>query len=143
MSPGALTMVADGLLELHGEQPRLIGTRCTACGSLYYPQALSCRNPGCREKTIQRAMLPTHGVLISYTVQRYQPPALFRIDDWKPYAIGLVDIGDGLEVMGMLSGFALDAIAIGSRVRLVVEPLYIDAARGPVLTYKFAPETET
>ncbi|WP_229733356.1 Zn-ribbon domain-containing OB-fold protein [Sphingomonas psychrolutea] len=88
-------------------------------------------------------MLPTHGVLISYTVQRYQPPALFRIDDWKPYAIGLVDIGDGLEVMGMLSGFALDAIAIGSRVRLVVEPLYIDAARGPVLTYKFAPETET
>jgi uncharacterized OB-fold protein len=135
-------MVADGLFALHGDEPRLIGTRCTACGTVYFPQAPSCRNPDCREKTVERAVLPTSGVLLSYTVQRYQPPALFRIDDWQPYAIGLVDLGDGLEVMGMLSGFALDGIAIGTRVRLVAEPLFADAERGPVLTYKFAPESD-
>ena len=135
-------MVADGLFALHGDEPRLIGTRCTACDTVYFPQAPSCRNPDCREKTIERAMLPTRGILVSYTVQRYQPPSLFRIDDWQPYAIGLVDLGDGLEVMGMLSGFALDGIAIGTPVRLVAEPLYVDAERGPVLTYKFAPEIE-
>jgi uncharacterized OB-fold protein len=138
-----MNMVADGLFELHGDEPRLIGTRCTACGTVYFPQALSCRNPECCEKTVERAVLPTRGVLVSYTVQRYQPPALFRIDDWKPYAIGLVDLGDRLEVMGMLSGFALDEIAIGTRVRLVAESLYADADRGPVLTYKFAPEADT
>jgi uncharacterized OB-fold protein len=135
-------MVADGLFELHGGEPRLIGTRCTACGTVYFPQAPSCRNPDCREKTVERAVLPTRGVLVSYTVQRYQPPALFRIDDWQPYAIGLVDLGDGLEVMGMLSGFALDDIAIGTRVRLVAEPLFTDAERGPVLTYKFVSEID-
>jgi uncharacterized OB-fold protein len=135
-------MVADGLFALHGDEPRLIGTRCTACGTVYFPQAPSCRNPDCREKTVGRAVLPTRGVLVSYTVQRYQPPVLFRIDDWQPYAIGLVDLGDGLEVMGMLSGFALDEIAIGTRVRLVAEPLYADAERGPVLTYKFAREID-
>ncbi|MEG8019612.1 MULTISPECIES: Zn-ribbon domain-containing OB-fold protein [Sphingomonas] len=135
-------MVADGLFELHGDEPRLIGTRCAACGTVYFPQAPSCRNPDCREKTVERAVLPTRGVLVSYTVQRYQPPALFRIDDWQPYAIGLVDLGDGLEVMGMLSGFALDGIAIGTRVRLVAESLYAEAERGPVLTYKFAREID-
>lgn len=135
-------IIADGLFELHEDEPRLIGTRCTACGTLYFPQAPSCRNPDCREKTIERAVLPARGVLVSYTVQRYQPPSLFRIDDWQPYAIGLVDLGDGLEVMGMLSGFALDEIAICARVRLVAEPLYADAERGAVLTYKFAPEAD-
>ena len=62
------------------------------------------------------------------------------MDDWAPYAIGLVDLGEGVEVMGMLTGIALDAIEIGTPVRLVVEPLYQDAARGHVFTYKFTPD---
>lgn len=136
-------MVADGLFDLDAGAPRLIGTRCTSCGMLYFPQAPSCRNPQCREKAIERAVLPTHGVLLSYTVQRYRPPPLFRIDDWQPFAIGLVGLGDGVEVMGMLSGFALDRIAIGTSVRLVAQPLYHDAERGRVLTYAFAPEAAT
>lgn len=140
MSSVGESMVADGLFDLEEGAPRLIGTRCTSCGTLYFPQAPSCRNPQCREKAIERAGLPTHGVLLSYTVQRYRPPPLFCIDDWQPYAIGLVDLGDGVEVMGMLSGFPLDAIAIGTRVRLVAQLLYRDAERGPVLTYAFAPE---
>ncbi len=136
-------LVADGLIKLDGEQARLVGTRCTACETLYFPQAPSCRNPDCRPKTVERALLPTTGTLVSYTVQRYQPPPLFRFDDWQPYAIGLVDLGDGVEVMGMLTGFALDSITIGSPVRLVVEPLYTDAEQRSVLTYKFAPDWES
>ena len=131
--------VADGLFELSDDGPRLIGSRCVSCGTLYFPRAPSCRNPRCPDKIVERTLLPARGTLFSYTVQRYRPPPLFRVDDWSPYALGLVDLGEGLRVMGMLTGIAPDAIEIGMPVRLVVEPLYADAEGRAVITYKFAP----
>jgi uncharacterized protein len=135
----ALVPVAEGLFEQRPGGPRLIGSRCAGCDTLYFPAAQSCRNPACAEKRIEPALLPAAGTLLSFTIQRYQPPPLFRIDNWQPYAIGLVDIGAGVEVMGMLTGLPLDAIRIGMPLQLVVEPLYADPGRGTVATYKFAP----
>lgn len=136
---GALVAVAEGLFEVQPEGPRLIGSRCASCDTLYFPVALSCRNPHCAEKCIEPALLPNHGALLSYTIQHYQPPPPFRMDNWQPYAIGLIDLGAGVEVMGMLTGLPIDAIRIGMPLRLVVEALYTDAERGAVATYKFAP----
>ena len=135
----SIAKIADGLFEIDTDGARLIGSRCTSCDTLYFPQALSCRNPICREKAVIRAALPTHGTLHSYTIQHYRPPPLFRMDDWAPYAIGLVDLSGGLRVMGMLTDIALDRISIGMAMTLVAESLFDDAERGPVLTYKFAP----
>jgi uncharacterized OB-fold protein len=132
--------VVAGLFEPGEGGVRLIGSRCAGCDTLYFPVAVSCRNPACHDKRLAPAHLPDRGTLLSYTVQHYQPPPLFRIDDWAPYAIGLVALGEGVEVMGMLTGFALDRIAIGMPVRLTTETLFTDAERGPVATYKFAPD---
>ena len=133
-----LATVADGLFAIDTAGPRLIGSKCLSCGTLYFPQALSCRNPACRNKQVERALLPNAGTLRSYTIQRYRPPPLFRMDNWAPYAIGLVDLGEGVEVMGMLSGIPFDAIRIGMPLMLVAECLFTDPELGPVLTYKFA-----
>ena len=130
--------VADGLFEIVEGVPRLVGSRCLGCATIYFPQAISCRNPRCEDKRVDRALLASRGTLLSFTVQHYRPPSLFRMDDWQPYAIGLVDLGDGVEVMGMLTGSPLDQIRIGMVVRLVTETLFVDEERGPVLTYKFA-----
>jgi uncharacterized OB-fold protein len=137
----AFVPVAEGLFEVLPDGPRLIGSRCASCDTIYFPVALSCRNPGCAEKRIESALLPGRGSLLSYTIQRYQPPPLFRMDNWQPYAIGLIDLGAGVEVMGMLTGLEFDAIRIGMPLRMVIEALYTDPARGPVATYKFAPDT--
>ncbi len=131
--------VVDGLFALVAGEARLTGTRCASCGTHYFPRAISCRNPACRDKQVEPAALPNTGTLYSYTIQHYQPPPLFRMDDWAPYALGVVDLGEGLQVMGMLTGVPLDEIRIGMALRLVIEPLYLDAERGEVLTYKFAP----
>ncbi len=133
------TPVAEGLFEIGDHGPQLIGSRCLSCSTIYFPQAISCRNPVCRDKSVERALLPATGHLYSYTIQRYRPPPLFRSDDWAPYAIGLVDLGDGLQVMGMLTGIEFDAIAIGMPVKLILETLYTDSERGKVVTYKFTP----
>lgn len=137
--PGAFVPVAEGLFEVQPDGPRLIGSRCASCDTIYFPVALSCRNPDCAEKRIERALLPNRGLLLSYTIQRYQPPPPFKMDNWQAYAIGLIDLGGGLEVMGMLTGLAFDAIRIGMPLQMVVEALYTDAERGAVATYKFAP----
>lgn len=135
----ASTPVAQGLFEFVAGQPKLIGSRCLSCDTIYFPQALGCRNPECLNKSVEQTYLPHHGTLYSYTIQRYQPPPLFRMDNWSPYALGLVDMNDGLQVMGMLTGVALDEIIIGMPLKLVVEPLYANAENGETLTYKFGP----
>ncbi|WP_066663910.1 MULTISPECIES: Zn-ribbon domain-containing OB-fold protein [unclassified Sphingomonas] len=133
--------VAEGLFTTGSDGPRLIGSHCEGCGTDYFPTAIGCRNPACHDKRIVATELAPRGTLLSYTVQRYQPPPLFRMDDWAPYAIGLVDLGGGVEVMSMLTGFDLDEIVIGSAVQLTLEPLFTDAQGETVLTYKFAPAT--
>lgn len=132
------TPVVEGLF-VDGSEPRLIGSRCAGCATIYFPQTPSCRNPQCRVKQPERFLLPRTGTLLSFTIQRYRPPDIFRMDEWAPYAIGLVDLGEQVKVMGMLTGIALDDIAIGMPVTLLIEPLFVDPARGPVTTYKFAP----
>jgi uncharacterized OB-fold protein len=138
---GRLPVVA-GLFTECNDGPYLSGTRCASCSALYFPEVFSCRNPACLQKKVEPTLLPSHGKLISYTVQRYRPPPLFRVDGWEPYAIGLIDLGEGLEVMGMLSGFALEEIKIGTDVHLVIETLYTDDNGKDVVTYKFAPGLE-
>lgn len=140
MSAGAPRPVADGLFAVDGDGPRLIGARCAGCDTLYFPQVATCRNPACDAPDVAETLLPDRGTLYSYTIQRYQPPALFRMDNWAPYALGLVDLGAGLRVMAMLDQVAHDDIRIGMPLRLVVGTLYIDDDGTPVQTYKFTPD---
>jgi uncharacterized protein len=134
--------VAHNLFNGEGTGTRLIGTHCTSCGAHYFPKSLSCRNPQCRDKAIEDTLLGPCGILYSFTVQIYRPPALFRMDPWEPYAIGLVELPEGLRVMGMLTGCPLDSIRIGMAMELTVEALYHDDSGHEVTTYKFRPATE-
>ena len=139
MRTDELVPVAAGLFEGTGNSARLIGTRCTSCGSHYFPKTLSCRNPQCLEKATQDVLLSRKGTLYSYTVQHYQPPALFRMADWAPYAIGSVELPEGLRVMGMLTGCEPSCLKIGMAVVLAVETLSRDEQGREVQTYKFQP----
>ncbi len=141
MRTDELVPVAAGLFEGTGSAARLIGTRCASCGTHYFPKTLSCRNPQCLEKATQDVLLSREGTLYSYTVQHYQPPALFRMADWVPYAIGSVELPEGLRVMGMLTGCEPASLTIGMAVELTVETLYRDVQGREVQTYKFQPRT--
>lgn len=149
MDDAQVRMVAEGLVENGQDGPRLIGSRCAGCATLYFPQMANCPNPDCHDKRLEKSSLPARGALYSYTIQRYRPPPLFRMDDWEPYILGLVELdlsggddpangGRGLRVMGMLSGIAEDRVEIGMPLRLIVEPLYRDDEQNAVCTYKFA-----
>lgn len=127
--------VAEDLLAFDGADIALLGSCCAGCGTHYFPRPVSCRNPDCEDKRLVDAQLGREGVLYSWTVQHYRPPALFRVDDWQPSAVGLVELPEGLRVLAMLTGEP-GAIPIGSPVRLTTLPLYSEDD-GPVVTYAY------
>ncbi len=131
--------VVQGLFEGQGEATRLLASRCRGCGSVYFPRALSCRHPRCTDKALEDIRLGPLGTLYSVTVQTYQPPPLFAMDDWAPYALGLVELPEGLRVLAMLTGRAPQDWRIGEPVTLTTEALRRDAQGQAVLTYKFRP----
>ena len=131
--------VAEDLFRWSQGSVELIGSRCKACDTHYFPKRLSCSNPDCKDKELVEVALSRKGRLYSYTVQGYRPPALFKMEPWSPYAIGLIDLPEGVRVMGMLTGSALEDIVIDMPMELTVEPLYRDELGRDVMTYKFKP----
>jgi len=134
--------VARDLFHWSDQDVYLVGSLCDGCGTHYFPKSLSCRNPQCHHKAVKDVSMGRSGRLYSYTIQTYRPPALFRMDPFSPYAIGLVELPEGLRVMGMLTGCAFEDIRIDMPVELTVEPLYRDEMGREVMTYKYKPQVE-
>src|SRR6187431_934167 len=71
-----------------GDEPRLVGTRCTSCATVFFPAATGfCRNPACRGRELVAAELSRTGTVWSYTDAQYQPPPPYipRGEDGAPY----------------------------------------------------------
>ncbi|MGQ0466702.1 MAG: Zn-ribbon domain-containing OB-fold protein [Sporichthyaceae bacterium] len=130
--------VADDLFREDPHGVALVGTRCSGCGSHYFPRSLSCRHPECDDKTVDEVLMGRRGTLFSWTVQRYRPPAPFQVDDWTPYVIGVVDLPEGLRVLAMITGCTADELRIDMPLELVTKVLARDEDTATV-TYAYAP----
>lgn len=114
-----------------GERPALVGTRCAACRTVFFPrEAAFCRNPGCTGETFDEVELSRQGRVWSYTDARYQPPPPYipRDEPYEPFALAAVELeAEGLVVLGQVAdGYGVDDLTVGAQVELVVEPLYTD-----------------
>lgn len=115
-----------------GDAPALLGTRCRACGTVFFPRETAfCRNPACAGEEFDEVPLSRTGTVWSYTDARYQPPPPYipATDPYEPFALAAVALEDeGLVVLGQVAaGYGVDDLAVGAPVELVVEPLHIDA----------------
>ena len=141
--PTTRVAVVEGLFIETDAGPRLLGTRCTVCGSHYFPRTPRCTNPKCRSDRVEDAMLGPKGKLFSYTVQHYAPPAPFRYElPFQPYGVGLVELEQGLRVVGLLKMDPAD-IKIGMALDLVIDRLASDDKGRDIVTWKFAPAGAT
>jgi uncharacterized OB-fold protein len=114
-----------------GERPALLGTRCAACRTVFFPRETAfCRNPGCTGETFDEVELSREGRVWSYTDARYQPPPPYipRVDPYEPFALAAVELEpEGIVVLGQVAdGYGVDDLTVGVSVELVVEPLYTD-----------------
>lgn len=85
--------------------------RCRSCGKLAVGPRQLC--PACHAPALEPTAVPGEGALVSWTVIRRAPA---RFKELAPYAVCLVDLGQGLLVTGRLSS-ATPALPVGARVR--------------------------
>ena len=112
-----------------GDEPRLLGTRCTTCGTVFFPAASGlCRNPACRGRDLAPAELSRTGTVWSYTDAQYQPPPPYIApgEEHEPFALAAVELADEqIVILGQVAdGYGVDDLAVGTPVELVIEPLY-------------------
>ena len=125
------------------DEPALLGTRCTTCGTVFFPRAEGfCRNPGCRGREFEETRLSRRGTVWSYTDAQYQPPPPYiaAADPYVPFTLAAVELADEhLVVLGQLAdGFTVEDIKVGDEVELVIEPLY-ELEGETHLIYKWKP----
>jgi uncharacterized OB-fold protein len=113
-----------------GAEPALLGTRCTACGTVFFPRATGfCRNPACDGSELVEVPLSRTGTIWSFTDARYQPPPPYiAADPYEPFALAAVELADEqLVVLGQVAGgVTVDQLRAGQEVELVVETLFED-----------------
>jgi uncharacterized OB-fold protein len=113
-----------------GPEPALLGTRCTTCGTVFFPRAEGfCRNPACAGEEFEELPLSRRGRVWSYTDAQYQPPAPYlpATDPYRPFALAAVELPEGLLVLGQVAdGYGVTDLSVGAEVELVVETLYPD-----------------
>jgi hypothetical protein len=126
-----------------GDSPALIGNRCTACGTVFFPKATSfCRNPDCSGETFTDTELSRTGTVWSYTDAQYQPPPPYipASDPYVPFAIAAVELAaEQMVILGQVAdGYGIEDLAVGTTVEVVVETLYSDDER-EYLVYRWKP----
>lgn len=132
--------VVEGLFAETPDGPRLLGSKCATCGAPYFPKAQVCHNPNCAQTKMEDAAFGPRGTLWSLAIQNYPPPAPAKYDEpYTPYAMGVVDLDDGLRVMGRISTADPQSVQPDVTVELVLEPLCHKEDGTPVITWKFKP----
>jgi uncharacterized OB-fold protein len=121
-----------GWFTADAAHPALLGTRCRACGTYFFPkESFACRNPRCGSTELEETPLSRRGTLWSYTDNRYAPPPPYVAGDpFEPYAIAAVELPrEKMVVLGQVArGVGVDALQVGAEMELVVETLFEDDA---------------
>ncbi len=66
-----------------------------------------------------------------------RPPTFYQGE--VPYAIGFVELPEGIRVETLFTGCDYEQLAVGMTVQMVVERLHLEENENEVLTYKFRP----
>jgi uncharacterized OB-fold protein len=123
--------------------PTLLGTRCEACGTYFFPpERTFCRNPACSSTSLSEIELSSRGKIWSYSINRYAAPAPYvGKDPFEPYTVLAVELHtEQMVVLGQLAeGADPEALNVGDEVELVIEPLFTDGDGNEHIVWKWRP----
>jgi uncharacterized OB-fold protein len=87
---------------------KLMAGKCQRCGKIHLPPRPLCDN--CFSQKFMWTEVSGKGKLVTYTVI-YIAPQQFQA--LAPYAVGIVQLENGLKIPGMISGVASEQLKIG------------------------------
>lgn len=127
--------IAPDYFEVDDSGVRLKGSKCAACGEVFYPRRLVCAK--CLHEGTDDVLLSTSGTL--YTWTWVHVPLFAKTDSTvSSYGVGQVDLPEGPRIQAILQGEPSD-FAIGMSLTLDVETLRQDGDGNDVVIYRFRP----
>ena len=119
----------------HLDSATLCGTLCRSCGETTLGDNSIC--PACGVEDVERKPLSRSGILWTYTMVRHRPPGNYQMPEpFRPFAMGLVDLPDGLKVLTRID-VEQDEIRIGMPLKFRPFVLRRDEAGAEVIAFDF------
>ncbi len=115
-------------------QPHLLGSRCSACGKVFFPQQSLCTE--CfKEGTLKECSLSTQGKLYAFTIVERESlaPKGFTV----PYAYGYVELPEGVRVLSKIIDWKPETLRLDAPVEFVPEVLREDPSGQKVMGFRF------
>lgn len=91
---------------------QLLIQRCTGCGTLRFPWLPGCG--GCGSPEWDTVAASGAGTVFSYVVMHHPPFPAFD----PPYAVGLIELAEGVRIVSNITGVPHDKVRIGMPVEL-------------------------
>ncbi len=115
---------------------RFEANQCTKCQVKFFPPRLIC--PECKSQEMEEAKIEEMGKLITYTIIRVPPQ---QYVDQAPFAVGIVELDDGVKLTGQVVDCDFDDIKIGMRLKLEFRKVSQEGDSGILCYgYKFVPD---
>jgi len=115
---------------------RLEANKCKKCGLVFFPPRLIC--PQCQNREFEETKLAEKGKVLTFTIIRV-PPQQFV--DQAPYAVGIVELDDGVKLTGQIVDCDFEDLKIGKRVKIEFRKIFEEGEAGILCYgYKFVPE---
>jgi len=110
------------------KQGRLMGTRCTKCGSKHLPPRQHCK---CGSTETEWYEAPTKGKLFTYTMVTFPPDSMAK---YAPYIVAVAELEDGTRLLAQITGVTPATLKVGLPIQVVPHQITEDR-----IAYKFKP----
>ena len=122
------TPAVEGWFTLDAERPALLGTRCRACGTVFFPREETfCRNPACAGTAFEEVRAVAARPALVVHQQRLPAAGALRraADPFEPYAVAAVELErERMVVLGqVVDGVAVADLEVGMEMELVLDTL--------------------
>jgi uncharacterized OB-fold protein len=94
-------------------QGKLMAAKCSKCGKILLPPRPLCNV--CFSQDFTWVEVKGQGKLLTYTIIHVAAPQFQAL---APYAVGIVQLENGLKLPGMISGVPQDQLKIGMNLTL-------------------------
>lgn len=119
------------------EKPSLIGSKCPYCGEIYFPRKNNSHCVHCQKDGLKDIKLSRRGKINTFTVIMQQPGGGYYHGP-VPYAMGIVELPEGVYIPALLKADKFDNLSVGMDVELIVEKIWEDEMM-ELIGYKFQP----
>ncbi len=96
---------------------RIMAAKCTKCEAIMLPPRFVCK--ACRSTNLKWVELEGRGKLLTYTIINVAPSRFQRL---APYVVGIVQLKDGPNLLGMIRGVKPEEVRIGMDLIVDFEP---------------------